>query len=296
VDTVWVFGDQLNRAIGALAEVDPGEVRVLLVELTDALATRRYHRQRLHLVLSAVRRFAAELEEEGFDVDLRRAPTLLQGLAEHRREHRPGSVRATEPLSWGLERQLQRVRRRPRRSNQFSATASEFAAWARPPRLVMEDFYRAAAAAATTSWTAIGRSGAVDLRRGERSRRPRDGRGLAGPGVEPLDDARADVLATCRRRLRADPVGSVADHRAAALTRLDHVVADVPPRFGPHEDAMLTSGAPGNGANAWRLNHSMLSSSLNIGLLLPGRSATPWRPPTAVATSRWRRPRGCSGR
>jgi deoxyribodipyrimidine photolyase-related protein len=58
--------------------------------------------------------------------------------------------------------------------------------------------------------------------------------------------------------------------RAAALARLDHVVADVLPAFGPHEDAMLTSGAPANGANAWRLNHSMLSSSLNIGLLLPG--------------------------
>ena len=42
-----------------------------------------WHRQRLHLVLSAMEHFAAELRSEGFEVDHRRATTLRQGLRDH---------------------------------------------------------------------------------------------------------------------------------------------------------------------------------------------------------------------
>ena len=62
--TVWVLGDQLNRRIGALAQADPRDSRVLLVE-SEALLRSGRHVQRLHLVIAAMRRFAAELEAEG---------------------------------------------------------------------------------------------------------------------------------------------------------------------------------------------------------------------------------------
>jgi len=41
--TVWVFGDQLNRAIGALADGAPSTHRVLLVESRAKLNGRRCH-------------------------------------------------------------------------------------------------------------------------------------------------------------------------------------------------------------------------------------------------------------
>ncbi|MFZ9017839.1 MAG: cryptochrome/photolyase family protein, partial [Ilumatobacteraceae bacterium] len=63
MQTVWVLGDQLNRRIGALAAARPGSHRVLLVESAGLVAGRRWHRQRLHLVLTAMRRFASELAE-----------------------------------------------------------------------------------------------------------------------------------------------------------------------------------------------------------------------------------------
>ena len=81
--TIWVFGDQLNRNLGALREADPRGTTVLLVESEAKLASKRWHAQRLHLVLSAMSHFAAELEAEGFDVDHRRAPTLAEGLRAH---------------------------------------------------------------------------------------------------------------------------------------------------------------------------------------------------------------------
>jgi hypothetical protein len=69
VRTVWVLGDQLNRRIGAMAGVRPRDVRVLMVESESMLFSRPYHRQRLHLVLTTMRRFASELRSAGFQVD-----------------------------------------------------------------------------------------------------------------------------------------------------------------------------------------------------------------------------------
>ena len=57
--TVWVLGDQLNRSIGAMAEADPSTHRVLMVESTAKLASKRWHRQRAHLVLTSMRRSIA---------------------------------------------------------------------------------------------------------------------------------------------------------------------------------------------------------------------------------------------
>ncbi len=59
METVWVFGDQLNRRVGPLAGRKAGDVRVLLVENQRRLQERRWHRQRLHLYVAAMRRFAA---------------------------------------------------------------------------------------------------------------------------------------------------------------------------------------------------------------------------------------------
>jgi deoxyribodipyrimidine photolyase-related protein len=58
-----------------------------------------------------------------------------------------------------------------------------------------------------------------------------------------------------------DPDGWWATDRKGALRRLRHFVKYALPRFGPHEDAMLTGEAA--------MAHSLLSHALNIGLLMP---------------------------
>jgi len=55
-DTVWVLGDQLNRELGALRGATAQRARVLLVESTAKLASKRWHVQRAHLVITAMRR------------------------------------------------------------------------------------------------------------------------------------------------------------------------------------------------------------------------------------------------
>lgn len=91
--TTWVLGDQLSHDNPALEGAD----RVLLVESRAKLGAGRRHRQKLHLVLSAMRHFARELRERGFEVDHRSAQSLSTGLRSHVDEHRPERVRLLRP-------------------------------------------------------------------------------------------------------------------------------------------------------------------------------------------------------
>jgi deoxyribodipyrimidine photolyase-related protein len=69
VNTIWVLGDQLNRNLGALANANPDGDRVLLIHSQAKLASKRWHRQRAHLIITAMKRFAIELRAEGFEVN-----------------------------------------------------------------------------------------------------------------------------------------------------------------------------------------------------------------------------------
>ena len=86
METVWVLGDQLSSDHGALRDRDPATTRVLLVESSAKIASKRWHRQRLHVVLASMRKFAAELRDAGFDFYqiLINLPWVL-----HRFGHRP---------------------------------------------------------------------------------------------------------------------------------------------------------------------------------------------------------------
>jgi deoxyribodipyrimidine photolyase-related protein len=264
VRTVWILGDQLHRDVASLTDASPADTRVLLVESEAKLASKRWHRQRLHLVLTAMRRFGDELRAEGFDVDNRRAPTMAAGLAAHRAACDPSSVRAMEPLSEPGARLLAGLGVEVVPNDQLLCDRHEFAAWASGrTRLRLEDFYR---------WqrTRLGYlmegdqpvGGRWNFDAENREPPPRDGRSWPTPVRTPLDALDAAVLADLPATAwGADPVGWWATDRAGALARLDHAVAEVLPRFGPHEDAMLR--------DSWHLAHSLLSPALNLGLLHP---------------------------
>jgi deoxyribodipyrimidine photolyase-related protein len=265
--TVWVLGDQLDRDLGALGDAVPGAATVLLVE-SEALLSRRTHVQRLHLVLTAMRRFADELRREGFTVDVRRATTLAAGVRAHVAEVGPNRVRVTEPSSKATLAAVQRLDCEVVRSERFLCHYEEFADWAAGRRTTrLEDFYR---------WQRrrLGylmdgdepAGGRWNFDADNRRPPPRGERTWPRPPLVPLDDLDATVLVELERRRSGSaggrpPAGLWPTTRSQALRLLDHVVADVLPAFGPHEDAML--------ADEWRLNHTLLSPALNLGLLRP---------------------------
>ncbi len=264
MDTVWVLGDQLNRRISSLHDSSPAETRILFVESAAKMATKPFHRQRLHLVITAMRRFASELAAAGFEVDYRKAANFTAGLAEHRAEFRPDRVSVMEPMSYQMLNRFAELEVELVRSNQFLCHYKDFAIWAADrKRLVMEDFYRmqrqrlgylmdgSEPAGGTWNFDAL-----------NRERPPRDGRSWPAPIRSRLDDVDREVIAALpASAVGADPDGTWATSRRAALFRLRHFIDEVLPIFGPHEDAML--------AGEWRMAHSLLSPYLNLGLLHP---------------------------
>ncbi|MDW3214577.1 MAG: cryptochrome/photolyase family protein [Ilumatobacteraceae bacterium] len=269
VPTVWVLGDQLRRDGGALAGREPGECRVLLVVSERKIASKRWHRQRLHVVLSAMLHFADELLAEGFDVDVRRAATLAAGVTAHRDEFDVGRVIAMEPMSWDGRVLLDGLGVETVRNDQFTCHYDDFAEWtADRDSFKMEDFYR---------WQrrrldllmedgpdgAEPAGGQWNFDHDNRERPPKDGRAWPEITRFELDGIDREVIDrlpdTC---WGAAPDGTWPVTRAQALARLDEFVATGLAPFGPHEDAML--------AAEWKLAHSVLSSSMNLGLLHPG--------------------------
>ncbi|MFE1907972.1 cryptochrome/photolyase family protein [Streptomyces gardneri] len=266
--THWLFGDQLGPAfLSRLAGV-PRDAPVVIIESRAVFRRRRFHRAKAHLVLSAMRHRAAEL---GDRVTYVRANTYREGLRRAVGD-RPVTVHhPTSRAALALVRSLDGVTVLPARG--FIVRHEDFAAWARGQRgLRMETFYRHVRRdhdLLMEEGRPVG--GTWNLDHENREPPPREARtlGAAAPFQPREDSIDEDVRRDLDRWERAGDVAFVgrdgprlfpADRREAlsALRRfLRHRLAG----FGAYEDAMLGGDTT--------LSHSLLSSSLNLGLLDP---------------------------
>ncbi len=263
MQTVWILGDQLNRQIASLRDCTPADTRVLLVESEARLRAHRWHRQRLHLYMTAMRRFASELEGAGFEVDYRKATSMRVGFEAHVAQHAPERVVAMEPSRFGAAERLEHWGVELVANDQFLCHPDAFRAWANDRgALRMENFYR---------WqrARLGYLMDGDEPAGGRwnfdpeNRKPPPKEGVwPAPVRSQLDAIDREVLDEIGQAgFGADPEGWWPTSRRAALKRLRHFVDDCLPQFGPHQDAMTT--------RSWHLAHALLSPALNIGLLHP---------------------------
>lgn len=262
--TVWIFGDQLNRNIASLEHARPDETVVLFVRNNSYFASKRFHRQRLHLVLAGMRRFAASLSTEGFTVDERVADSYEAALEAHRKEFQPQRISAMETLSEGTVPMLERLGVEVVKTNQMLCHYEDFAQWAGDSeRLLMEDFYRwqrrrlgilmDGNAPAGGKWNYDAEN---------RLPPPKQPRAWYEPIIDEVTELDEEVVDSLPgSAFGQNPVGLWATDRKGALKRLDHFINAVLPEFGPYEDAMLEDEP--------RLAHSMLSHALNVGLLEP---------------------------
>lgn len=261
--TIWVLGDQLNRRIGALEQADPKNDRILMVESQSMFEGRAFHRQRIHLVKTAMRRFADDLSGAGFRVDYQRARSLSEGLGRHRSRFEPDTVVATRPNSRPVRDLLLSLDVDLKSSNQFLCGPEDFADWANGREsLRLEDFYR---------WQRRRLGYLMDGDRPAGGRWNFDHDNREPPPEEPpwprpprsrLDHVDQEVMVGIPGdNPGSEPVGWWATTRRAALARLNHFIEHALPHFGTYEDAMLSTD--------WHMAHSLLSPYLNLGLLLP---------------------------
>ena len=261
----WLFGDQLGPHF-----LDDTDLPVLMIESMAVLRRRRFHRQKAHLVLSAMRHRAAEL---GARCTYVRSETYRSGLA-----GADGPLEAIQPTSWAAlhlvdrladEREIERL---PARG--FSASRSEFVAWADGrgrKRLLMEDFYRDnrrrigvlmdGAEPVGGRWNFDAENRSPRPRAGARSgcrspcgrprtrSMPRCGRTWTG-SRRTGSSSSARTARGCSRRPVRRPCASLHDF-------VEHRLPD----FGRYEDAIMSD-------DRW-MAHSLLSAPLNLGLLEP---------------------------
>lgn len=285
---VLALGDQLTRVVGPLADADPATTTVLLVE-ADAWARRRpYHRQKLVLVWSAMRHFAAEAVDAGFDVAYRQVPSIDDGIEAHLADHPGVTIEVMEPADHGIVDGIrQSVQAAGGRlvvvpNGLWLSDAATFDAWADGRRELRADaWYRAERR--RTGW--LMERGGEPARPGDPAARPIGGKWsfdaenrrvppsgyrFPPPPTFPPDAITGEVLAAVASRFPGHP-GQLDGFawpvtRSDALVALDDFVARRLPEFGPYEDALVD----GEGV----LAHSLLSVPLNLGLLTAEEACT----------------------
>jgi len=149
-----VLGDQLSLGLSALSDLGPSDV-VLLVEVHEEATYVRHHQQKIALIFSAMRHFAAELQARGRRVDYVRldAPgntgSFTGELERAVARHRPSRVVVTEPGEWRVRRMMDAwtgTLGQPveiREDDRFLCSHEEFEQWAEGrSSFRMEFFYR----------------------------------------------------------------------------------------------------------------------------------------------------------
>ena len=264
--TAWVLGDQLSAGNPALAGAD----RVLMVESLAGVGRLAFHRQKLHLVWSAMRHFARDVERRGIEVDYRQEPTLGQGLSSHVERFDPDSVSLLDPATIGAGARLAALDHRVEvvDGGLFLTSPADFASWASGRKqLRMEDFYRRQRrrfGLLMDGDEPDGGSGTSTPRTAGRRRResgpPRPYRPREGD-IDRQVRADLDRLSASLKTCGVDGPRIFPATRAEALRALKSFCESRLPTFGPYQDAMI-----GEERFMW---HALISSSLNIGLLEP---------------------------
>lgn len=266
---MFVPYDQLSDATGPLADEDPAELGVILVESLAKARRRPYHKQKLALVLTNLRHFA--LEQAGRGVAVRHVVTdgtyadaLTPLVAEL------GTLRLREPAERELRADLTTLIARGSidviphggwltTREQFAASQPRGAPWR------MDAFYRHVrrqTGVLMDNGSPIGGRFSFDVE----NRRPWRGSPPApsAPSYD-VDEITSEVVDLVASQF-ADHPGRLTPERTPATVHdaratWDWAKSQCLPCFGPFEDAM-SSRSPG-------LFHTRISSLLNLGRLDP---------------------------
>ena len=276
-DTTLVFVApwECSRAVAQLPRSADDTVVACFIESVEKGVALPWHRQKLVLILSAMRHFADALIAAGYRVDYRRAESYEAGLLAAAREHRATQVVVTEGREWEMVQSLERAKAlleadgialTLREDRGFLATRADFARWSQGKKeLRMEFFYREMRRKHGILLEADGKptGGAwnfdAENRKAWPAQKPVPERMMSVPD----DTTRAIMqrVETWRGRWGSTSGFSLPVTRADAKAMLERFITERLAEFGPYEDAMQHGHAD--------LMHSALASSLNVGLLHP---------------------------
>jgi len=273
-----IFADQLSHSLSSLALSDRENSLILMMEVKAEAMTVPHHRTKLVFLFSAMRHFAQELREDGWDVeyveltDGENTGTFKTEVQRAIKRHdidlirvcAPSEYRVLEDVkSWEAELNVQVS---IAQDDRFIATKEEFEAWAEGRKqLRMEYFYREMRRKTDLLMDGDKPEGGKWNYDKENRKPPKSGLEIPPPLTFEPDAITQGVIRMVKAAFPSR-IGKIdnffyAVDREGALAALAYFVENTLARFGDYQDAMVT-GEP-------FLFHSLLSPYLNAGLLSP---------------------------
>jgi deoxyribodipyrimidine photolyase-related protein len=274
-----ILGDQLSESLTSLQALDKGNDVVLLCEVQEEATYVRHHQKKIAFLFSAMRHFAEDLILQGFAVryvklddpgntgslegEVRRALSEINGNRIIVTE--PGEYRLLQVFKSWTDKFGVAVDIRP--DTRFLCQIDGFKRWAHGKKeLRMEYFYREMRKKYNVLMESNGKPTGAKWNFDKENRKPPI-KSMTSPKriSHKKSSITVEVLKLVRERFH-DHFGTLepfhfAVTRLQALKELQHFIDELLPNFGEYQDAMVTDEP--------YLYHSLISSYLNAGLLLP---------------------------
>lgn len=265
---IWILGDQLHHRQAALASLGSQKAPIIMIESLQHVKAREYHKQKLVLVWSAMRHFAEELRDSGYDVTYKIADDFATPLTKWVEENNITEVRVMAPADKPFVDVIKNIECPitliP--NNHYLWTHEQFAQWARGRKnLLMEYFYREGRQRFNILMSGDKPTGGT-WNYDKDNRQPPKGKLNTPPARWFEPDKITQEVIDFVNSLTIPTYGELKEFhwgvtRASALEVLDWFVNVRLPNFGPYQDAMVVGED-----TMW---HAMISPYINIGLLHP---------------------------
>jgi deoxyribodipyrimidine photolyase-related protein len=269
---LWILGDRLDESqtLLELHRDHRQDVAIVLIESLNHIKARPYHRQKLVLVWSAMRHFAAELQAKNWDVSYLIADDFATPLVDWICDQGITKLQVMEPHDRPFRKLLNTLNLpcpiEVIPDNHFLWSQTEFKTWTRgKKKLLLEYFYRAGRQKYKILMDGKEPIGGVWNFDKDNRNPPKTGLNPPPALIFTPDDITQAVIAKVQSLDL--PLYGKLEPFTWGVTRIDAlaVLADFIehrlPTFGTYQDAMITG--------EFTLWHSLISPYLNIGLLRP---------------------------
>ncbi|WP_081135346.1 cryptochrome/photolyase family protein [Halomonas sp. BC2] len=271
-----ILGDQLSLTLPTLRQAPEGAV-VALCEVAEEARYVPHHIHKIGLFLAAMRHFAQQLRDQGFNVhysrmdDADNTQSLIDEAERLARQYQCDEIRVTRPGEWRLwnamqQRQAASLPWKILEDDRFFTTPDDFAQWAKGRKQIrLEYFYRE-----QRKRTGLLMEG--DAPMGGQWNFDHDNREPVQPGLsfpelpahgqdETTQEALANAAEWFPEHMGEIEIFNLPVTRRQALVDLKHFITHGLADFGRYQDA-ISDQSP-------YLYHSRLSAAMNIGLLTP---------------------------
>ena len=274
-----ILADQLSEFIPSLQGIDKAKDTILLCEVMEEATYVPHHPKKIAFLFSAMCHFAAELDAKGYHVryvkldDAQNVGSFTSEVQRAVKELKPSQLVVTEPGEYRVLEMMkgwQGLLGAPvdiLPDTRFLSTHEEFTAWAKGKKqLRMEFFYREMRKKYSILMEPDRKPTGGEWNYDKENRKPPKSGMKSPPRISHKKSAiTKEVLALVKNRF-SHHFGTLepfhyAVTREQALLELEHFIRELLPNFGDYQDAMV--------ADEPYLYHSLISSYLNAGLLLP---------------------------